>query len=1810
MALTKITEKEVAQELLEAAHVLVTQPEADAEGNLVESLRRVPLATFFEELYDARKDNADESGEEKVYGSIGEFLRSLSAKLGGADLDVDLSNLDFTEEDGILYLYDTKKEQTIGEGWVIKGGGSGTSTGAIMKLSNLMGMTSLPVALGQPLTIRFKFSSVDDEDKTPTGNGSAAYILNGEQVATASIPQGEQSYTIPASSLKEGVNTYQVRVTDAYGTEKSLTFTITAKTISLSCTLDDTAIYTDAIIIRYTPIGSDVSKTTTFELDGEIIGTAQTNDTNLAKTYTLPMQTHGSHTLRMWTSATIGGVEVQSPVLTYHPVFVEDGNTTPIISIKEFSPPRQYSTGAIPWMVYDPLNLTTAVTLSEDGAVVSNLTCDRSLQTWLYRPTVTGSHTLAITCGSVTAEVTAQVEDSGVDVSEITDGLMWSFDPTGRSNAESGRDQWSDGNVSMAVSDGFHWSHGGWGADEDGYPCFTVPAGDTITISAKPFTTDWKRNGHLFKLVFKAVNVRDYDAQVLSCISGGIGMRVQAQAAVLQSEQTTVTLPLCEDKYTELEFNVTSSNHHREMLAWVQGIPSAVKIYAANDSFIQPEPVPIVIGSPDCDVRIYRMREYNAYLTDAEMFSNWIADSPSGEEMLSRWQRNQITDDYGNLDPEKLAEACPELRVITLTCPRFTTGKKDTVQGCTIHHILKSGGDTHSWTATGAKHKGQGTSSEGYGDSARNLDFDFAGGFDLDDGTHIDKYSMTDESIGVAYFNFKANVASSEDLNNAFLAGEYQRFNPYLRAARQSDSRVRDTMEFHPAVLFVQDLSGELFGDTKAHFYAAGDLGNSKKNYEAQGLDSSNPKECIVELLNNTADVCRWKSDDLSGEAWDGNGALEFRFPENPTDAMKTAFQRVLSWVVSTDTTQATNAALASAVTYGGTVYRADSAEYRQAKFVNEFDDYFVSDSVMFFYCFTDRHTMVDNRAKNTFWHTSDGIHWDLCFDYDNDTAMGNDNEGGLTLTYGLEDGDTIGTKSVFNASDSVLFCNVRDFLWDRLVAMYQRMETAGAWNTKRFLLEAAAYQAAKPERLWVANMRRKYLRPYEDSGITSYLPMLNGTKELQRAQFETYQEPYCASKYLSSGCTSDIITLRGYTPTDYGAGVAPNGDITIMMYQDCYIVVKYGSNTVRLRAKRGEAVTVPCPIAKMNDTEIYLCTASRIQKIGSLAALYVGYCNFGSAVKLQALTVSPMADGYSNTNLTDIDLGNCQLLRSLEVCGCPNLAAPLDFTGCPSLEEIDLRATGVTGVTFATGGYLESALLPASVSSITGKRLDSLTSLALEGYDSLRTLHLEYCSTVDSLSLITNATGLTRVRLLDVDWTAESAEAIVRLLSCGGIDDSGFDTDAAVLTGLAHIGSIGQTKLGKLTAAFPNFAIVYDTLADEHTVRFLADDGETVLDSQLVEHGFGAENPITRKVNPISAPTKENTEYIVYTFAGWTGSYTTIIQDTDVVAKFSESTRYYTVVWYNGLMQVQKKSVPAGGSALYEGSDLSKTGYIWTGWDKMVQNVLSDMTVTATFEAPELPPEKLDTSQYDYVYSDDPNDNRAYTFGQFIGIITSGLAGEYFGMYDKIKIVNVWTDLKDESFVLSLHSLGHYMLADGSGLAATTWFMEGLLNASRQWNTTNTNVGGYLECAVDDWLENSFYTHLPCHWRAVINPVIILANAGDQSITISEGARHCYLPSNAELGVGTNEAPYKNEVCSEANELRFSKYTGNGQRIKKTFNGEGTANTYWTRSAYSGSSSAACYINYIGTGCNYTAAGWYGVCVGLSISKINQSAA
>jgi hypothetical protein len=128
---------------------------------------------------------------------------------------------------------------------------------------------------------------------------------------------------------------------------------------------------------------------------------------------------------------------------------------------------------------------------------------------------------------------------------------------------------------------------------------------------------------------------------------------------------------------------------------------------------------------------------------------------------------------------------------------------------------------------------------------------------------------------------------------------------------------------------------------------------------------------------------------------------------ENPV----TAYEAIYEFGKNEDTAKYVQTlnknGIASVGAYAKT-FTHDTYEYRMAKMLHECEDYLVMDSVLFHYLFIERHTMIDNVAKNTFWSTEDGYHWNLTKNYDNDTSDGNDNEGKLTLTYGLEPLDSV----------------------------------------------------------------------------------------------------------------------------------------------------------------------------------------------------------------------------------------------------------------------------------------------------------------------------------------------------------------------------------------------------------------------------------------------------------------------------------------------------------------------------------------------------------------------------------------------------------------------------------------------------------------------------------------------------------------------------------------------------------------------------------------------------------------------------------
>ena len=1451
------------------------------------------------------------SGFNSDIESLNTDLSALQSQVGGLDIKSNEYDADFTEETRTFRLLENGEVKTS---FTISGGGGGGTEGSVVTIERITD-SSVTALEGDQVLIRYSFSSLDSAGDD-TGDGTAVWTVGNTKKASSAALQGENSFDI-TPYLSSGINRIKLTVTDSAGNVATKQWTVTVIEFKQESTFDDSLFYSGDVTFRYIPYG-DIAKKVHFVLDGKEIAAVDSSVTGRQLTQTIPAQPHGSHLLKVFMTAEINGTQITSSPLYKDILWIEAGNTDPVIgcSLTAFNA-RQYNTTMIPYVVYDPSHNPADITLSVDGSVVSSLSVGRTRQTWSYKSPETGEKVLTITCGSTVKTITAVIEELGIVIEPVTTNLAFDFNPAGRSNNDSDR-LWSDGACHMTVSDNFDWVHGGYQLDEDGDTYFCVKAGTTAVIDYALFGDDAKKSGKNFKVIYKAVNVKDYDALVLSCMDGRIGLEAKAQTATLSSALASMDVPYCEDNYMELEFNILPDSEFREMLFWIDAVPSRVKLYDDADNFTQTTPQYITIGSPDCDVWVYRMKSYRMNLTDDEILDNRIADAKNAEEMLSRYYRNQIMNAAGDLDPDILAQNCPDIRVIKLDAPQFTAGKNNEISNTTIQQIFKNGRPVDNWVAKGS-HKGQGTSSEYYGESARNIDINCSGGFTFSDDTMGSAYAMTENSVPVNYFNIKVNVASSENANNSRLAERYHIYNPYIRPERAADARVRDTMEFHPCVIFLREndaANSTVFHDGKWHFYACGDFGNSKKNSEAMGMNSSNKKECIVELANNTSDQTRFLSDDLTEETWDGKTNFEFRYKsKNATEAevqaLKDSWQRVLSFVVNATPEQ----------------------------FTSQFEDYFVKDSILYFYLFTERFLMVDNRAKNTFFHTRDGLHWDLCFDYDNDTAMGNDNEGGLTLRYGLEDTDTIGTKSVFNASDSKLFSYIRDYMYSDLAALYQRLESQGAWSASRNLSEIESYQAVRPERLVIADMRRKYLRPYEENGTPSYLEMMYGDKKHQRRQFETYQEKYISSKYTGSVCTSDVITMRCYTPTEW-TGVKPDGTLHITPYADMYIVNRFGSNVTRIRAKRGTTYTVKCPIDVMNDTEVYTYNASLIRSMGDVSACYIGYCDFSAGIKLTELLIGSAAEGYRNTNMTHFSVGNNVLLERIDLRNLPNLKQALSLTGCSNLQELYAEGSGLTGAAFADGGNIRIAHLPA-VSTFTARSLYYLEDLDIEDYSSLNTLVAQDCPSIDILDILNRSQNLNRIRITGIDWSLEDTSLLDRLLGMAGIDENGYNTASSVLSGAIHVPVMRQQKLNSYQSAWNDIRITYDTMITQYKVTFTNVDG-TILDIQYVDKGADAADPVNRQDNPIDIPSRESSVSTDYIFSGWDLPFTAIFSDKTITAVYDESVRSYTVTYLSKGTVLQETTADYGDMVLYEGDIPSYTAEesaykynLFERWDK-----------------------------------------------------------------------------------------------------------------------------------------------------------------------------------------------------------------------------------------------------------------------------------
>ncbi len=1712
-------------------------------------------------------------------------------------------NFDAITIDDGGYLHITCDGEDVVEPCYIGNIGGGGSSGGGSKLT-FASYTPPSVSVMENVgaaTISFKFSSIDAETDVSTGPGNLAIIVNGTLRTNMTIQQGENLSVDVFSYLSKGANSVKLTLTDSYGATATRNFNMMMETFNIEWSLAPTVRNTAAALAFYiTPIGSGTKTIHTY-VDGVLHSTDNVTTSGRRISKTVSGLNHGAHRIEVWGTMEIGGAIVESNRLSS--AIAQIGNSDePVIAVNwPVANLMQFTTAQIDYMAINPSANPSEVKLYVNGVLQATEIVDQAAHTWSYRPLNSGNITLKIECGGVSQEKTVHIASAGIDVEEVTDSLQLKIDPASMTSLT----EWQQGDYRLTLSQGFDLVNGGLQVDSDGIHCIRITAGDRITLNYDPFTGDAKRTGKAVKIVYRVADSSNKEAVAINAMVGGIGLEVQANRVTLSGDQTTVTMSTCEDEKTELDVNIerTGSDSDQLMFLWEKCSTFAYKKYASGENFTHVDASGISFGSDDADVYLYMFRAYSRDLTDAERKANFIADGPDGAEIISRQKRNDIYVN-GVIDREAAVTANPNCHFITINASRMTKGKKDAVE-CTVEHIYASGGPTHQFTAP-ARMKVQGTSSVEHAQTAGpNINFDFYDGITLADGTHLDGYAMRgeDKSIPTKLLTFKKNIASEDHIVNIMCAEHYDKFQPTSRANKTADPRLRDCMEAEMCAVFFHnnsDSAVQVGPDTvlpdETIFFGLGNLCSNKDAVEVFGYEP-----IVIEVKNNTEAPCRFKSADMAN--FDNNFEFRYldeeRFSENQAKAM---FADLLAFCVSCDVTAATGDMLLEDTVIDGQLFRTDSIEYRKAKWRAEAPSHLDMQGMYWHYNFTLFHLLRDNRAKNMFW-SYDPVtsRWNLRFNWDNDTGHCRNNEGYIDIEPGYMDWDKLGSADVFNGADNTVMVNIRECNAAELQAAYLDRESKGAWDADAYFKWAKERQGSICEALWIEDANHNAIRVLEALHTEAYLERATGRLQLHLKKSLKFQKALVDSYYLATAATANSAAFRGYEP-DTWSGIAPSGVLTVTPYTNLFINVLSGSNSYRKRATGGEAVQIDISAA-LNDTEIYLRSAEWIQDLGDLSALYLGEFEAANLRRCKSFLIGSDEAGYFNTNFTTASFDNCVKLERVNMGGLVNAKRPFDFSRNLYLKEIYTRGSGVTGVTFAKNGRLREARLNA-VASLYLNGLRMVETFTLDGYENLSSLTIESCPAIDSYAIASAALNLARVRMLDIDWETNYAayHVLTRLHRILGIDDEGFAVDHGTLAGKVHFSGIGMTKFNTLIALIPTITFTYGEALDEYTIRFTDDTGNTVYNTQYVEYGGAAQEPVLSGL--IEAPTKEPSVEKQWEWHGWDSDFSYVIGDLTVKALFVESDRYYTVNFMDAAHRVlETHSVIAHGSCSYGGKDLESTAGIWAGWEVPTNDVVADMDVNPAFITPTLPQFVQNMSQYEYAYSDDPADYQgdktkaAYSKAEIAGILITGRAKTYLTIGCKIRMLLSSSVIADSEIIFRAEAFNHFKLADGSGnFAGVVWGMLGALNATRRINPSNTNVGGWPATDMRNWLNNTVFPTLPPFWRSLMKKVIVRSSKGETLPDIVTSEDYLFLRSASEVGFNTDAVPYKDEIDPGAEDIAFALYTDNASRIKKTYNGQGSAVTWWLRSPEASYSTTFRLVSNSGHSGSYGAAAAYSV--------------
>lgn len=1310
------------------------------------------------------------------------------------------------KDDEFNTLFFTSNGQVVFEIEVPAGGGGGGTSGIVMKL-RAVGGTTIVTGDKEPALIQWDFTSVD-EDGSPTGDGSMNISVDNVIVHQSLISQGAGQFDVQ-NYISIGRNTVKLTVTDSYNNVRSIRYTVQKAELTLKSAFNSSEIYTaKPVAFRYVVTGAG-NKTVDFWLNGNQLTSDKISTSGVQSTKMLNEVLPGVNKLLVKATSNIDGALVTSNELYTEFIFAQDGVGAPVI-VSNFNQTEvtQFETIRIPFFAYDPYNTVATVQVYIDGANVETIYAPRIEQIFEYRITQSDKVNIRFQCGSALKDFDLIVKKSSEGIEEVVGDLMFRAKAVGKSNNSANKDIWEYGDYKTKF-EGFNWQENGWLKDKDNNTVLRLTGNANASINIRPFSSTVTSRGMTYTIEYSTESVTDEEAVIMEQYLEGVGIKITPTSIEINSSETGLKSYLDSSEKVSISFVVQKRTDQRLMEIYINGILSRAIRYSETDRFLNSgSDLKISTAGNNAVVNVYAIRWYSNNLEDSQVLSNYIFDTENSNTQKNVFDRNNIIDEYGNVDYNKVLNYISCMKIIG-ELPTFKGDKK--IVDISFENLQ---GESKSFYAAEVEIDVQGTSSQFY--PRKNFKYKFkykrngvttyATVTLTDTGEVVEEYALSDDTIPAKTFCMKADFAESSGVHNAGLAiitDEILKAANIKTNEEIANPKVRTSVYGYPCLIFHQEskTSTPVFIGKYNFLY-------DKSAEEVFGFHEG----CESwEFKDNTSDICLFRGADFDSTYIDDKGQvvptwtnhLEGRYPDESMDVSNV--RKVFEWVIS--------------------------CKGNPTKFKQEAKNWFVIDNLLAYWVITELYACVDQRAKNQFLSRFEDGKWRFIF-YDNDTILGIDNIGTIKFKFDVETEDIVDNGHVFNGWDSELWRLVKDAFWVELTSMYERLRGGKMTYNESMGVFQDTFASRWAERIYNKDGYFKYVEPLMTTG-ENYLAELQGSRTTHRTWWLKNRFSYMDSRFKTGSYRNDFVSLRLYTPSTWG-GVAPNANFTLTSNKPGYVHVLFGqSNSDQVRTKPGIPFEVNAPGGmQFNDTETVVYGASALKDLGNLANKYVGLVDITSAVRLERLIIGSTVANYSNGNFKNLSLGNNTLLREINVAQCPNfgnvaagsVSSSLNLRNLLVLESFNGSKTALKSVALPESGTLKNVTLPATITNLTLRNQTGFVSEAnikLEGMANISTLVIDNTPALDGYDIAKRALAvnapLSAIRITNITANEMNESILLRISNMDGVDIEGnVVPNEPYVSGKVYFQTITEYNYDMMRTKFPDLVIEYGELVNK----------------------------------------------------------------------------------------------------------------------------------------------------------------------------------------------------------------------------------------------------------------------------------------------------------------------------------------------------------------------------------------------------------